>query len=194
MKCLNCGYEFDKPNLKSCPLCGFRIIPGTQSPDNKTVNEERPTVSPQSSSIDNETEGTVDLQIPDEELTFEESEVYIEPQPVIPEPPVISRQDSATEPVAPTVYTGQPVASPDPVSSRAPKVNKHREERITPEDPDEYLENGSYQPYPDETKDDTSYDDDLYSRQGEKNSSSWVAIVIAAIGGVLIGSLLYFSI
>lgn len=180
MKCNNCGYEIEKPNLKTCPLCGNRIIPVTQSPEDKTVDEERLTVPPQSSpSIDYETEETVELEIADkEELTFEETDTYPEQQPVVPEPPVISRQAPAPRPVIPP----------------APPVNIYQEERIIPEDPDEYLENGTYQPYPDEAEDDNSYGDGSYPPTGEKGSSSWIAIVIAALAGLLIGSLLYFSI
>lgn len=180
MKCNNCGYEIEKPNLKSCPLCGNKITHGVQSPDDKTVDEERMAVQTQSSSlIENETEGTVDLEISDEEeLKFEETDTYPEPQPLRPEPPVISRQPIAPEPIRTPVHP----------------ANIYQEERITPEDPDEYLENGTYQPYPDEAEDETFYGDSSYPRPREKSSSSWVAIVVAAIVGILLGSLLYFSI
>ncbi|MDE6279881.1 MAG: hypothetical protein K2M05_07890 [Paramuribaculum sp.] len=193
MKCNNCGYEIEKPNLKTCPLCGNRIIAGAQSSDDKTVSEEPVTVPPQSPALEeSETTAPTKPEIYDEEeliLEVEESDVYPAQEPVLSEPPVVERQSPAPDPVTPPIYNAPVAQAPEPVT-----IPTTYDERITPEDPDEYLENGSYQPYPDEADDESSYDDGSYPQGGEKSSSSWIAIVIAALGGLLIGSLLYFSI
>lgn len=196
MKCNNCGYEIEKPNLKSCPLCGNRIIPAAQSSDDKILSEEQVVVPPQPSPMrESEPNDHFQPEICDEEeLILEESDVYPVQEPVLPEPPVIERQSPAPDPVTTPVYNAPVVQAPEPVIPPSPQVNSSYDERITPEDPDEYLENGSYQPYPDEVEDDTSYGDGSYPREDEKSSSSWLGIVIAAIAGLLIGSLLYFSI
>ncbi len=192
MKCNNCGYEIEKPNLKTCPLCGCRITPAAQPSETPAEEEERVTVPPQTSLLDEEESGeTFELEIADDgEFSFEESSVYPGQQPVEPEAPAMQRQTPEPSPG----YSAPEPPTAEPVYPVRPSVNQSQESRIIPEDPDQYLENGSYQPYPDEPEDETGYDDLSSPQSSEKSSGSWVAIVAAAIGGLLIGSLLYFSI
>lgn len=194
MKCKNCGYEFDKPNLKSCPLCGFKIIPGAQAEEDKAVIEERPTFPTEPSFPNGSTAGdSVEIEIPDRKETIvREAAIYSAPEPVVPEPPVIPKEPEPVAPAPEPVYVAPPVREPKTVKASS-EPRRVPEETVTAEDPDEYVENGSYQPYPDEEEegDETSYDDPTYQPTADKKSGTWIAVTIAAIAGLLIGSILY---
>lgn len=195
MKCKNCGYEFDKPNLKSCPLCGAKIIPGAQVEEDKAAIEERPTFPPEPTSRnENSTEESVEFEIPDRRETIvREAAIHPVPEPVMPAPPVIPKEPEPVAPAPEPVYVAPPVREPKTVKASS-EARRVPEETVMAEDPDEYVENGSYQPYPDEEEegDETYYDDPTYQPTADKKSGTWIAVTIAAIAGLLIGSILYF--
>lgn len=197
MKCNTCGYEFDKPNLKSCPLCGSRIIPGVTASERSAESVVRPMDSSPSPSPALTESETIDFDVSDQQEVIAGDTYTPASAPVLPVNPEPPAADPRPEPVKPTpapVYTAPSAPQPQPTKP-APVTATARDlqARVEPEDPDQYVESGSYQPYPDDEgeTEDSGYP---YPQPGDNKSGSWMAIVIAAVAGLLIGALLYSAI
>lgn len=198
MKCPNCGYEIDKPNKKSCPLCGHRITreellatPSVESiPDpideRADCDIEQPSVSQSVEASPVMTRCPRCSELIPEENNFcpycgcnmrqsivpELSEAVDVPQ-MVEDSPMVSTPNEESDDVASAYYDDavEPEASDD---------------NIREENWDEYIDNGSYIPYEGEEEDIEE------ESPKETGPASWLIIGIAAIAGVLLGALLYY--
>lgn len=193
MKCVNCGYELAKPNIKNCPLCGHRVNPGEVLPEDGLASSGKKTVEPAST---------------DEALAESPAPWDVEPphdaeRESVEANPVSTADTSRQEKVA--FHENPPACDDAPASTNAGaaeeslkhsdsrQVSHHPQEEIIPEDPDQYLENGSYQPYPDDAEDDADYADEQTNPSGGQ-SATWLIYMVAAIAGLLLGVALYLII
>lgn len=194
MKCNNCGYEFDKPNLRSCPLCGEKIIPGVQMDEEKQEVEELPSIPSATSSVnDIAVEKIVEItghqEIPATEVSNDPA-----PQFAVQEHSESAMQPQERESTSEQVNVAPAVKIVKPVNVFV-AAEEEETERVIPEDPDEYVENGSYQPYPDEEAEgQAEYEENTYRKNAGKSSNLWIATAIAAVVGIMIGVLLYLAI
>ena len=217
MKCSNCGYEIDKPNLKTCPLCGYKIV--------RKVQVETP--SPDTTEPKIETlplDQTVVANV-DPSFSIQKEEPKITPQePVAPltvECPgchlripvesnfcphcgynMYSKQDDNSKPEETFEPQTEPIQQSElEIESEPIYIDKEDpDEQLVPstpenyrveEDADEYIENGSYQPYPDEEKEKQEDDIEDENTHDGSTSTSWITITIVAIISVLLGAVLY---
>ncbi len=217
MKCSNCGYEIDKPNLKTCPLCGYKIVrkvqvetplPEIAEPKIGTLPSDQTVVAnvDQSSSIQKD-EPKMTPQEPVSPLTVECPGCHLR----IPVDSnfcphcgydMHSPQEDNNKPEETSEPQEEPIQQPEPEIEPEPVyINEEEPEEQTPtstpenyrveEDVDEYIENGSYQPYPDEEEDKKDDDIDDDNTQDKTSSNSWIIITVVAILSVAIGAILY---
>ncbi len=190
MKCGNCGYEIVKPNLKTCPLCGYKLAPGdTLSEEGHGLSEQTSVETVPHGNVETELPVTRDVQ-PRRDVDTVSGETSSAPSHDTPRHENAASYDNPPVPDD-TVCRVPPMAKNNSVECPAPQPDNHYPQKdVTPEDPDQYVENGSYQPYTDEVEE-GGYDDDRV-KQPESRSSVWVIPLGAAIAGLIIGSILYF--
>lgn len=202
MKCPNCGYEIDKPNKKSCPLCGHRITREEllATPSVESIPQEvlepivekddcdayQPPVSQSAEAHPVMAQCPRCSELIPEENNFcpycgcnmrqsmvpELSEAVDVPQ-MVEDSPVVSEPDEESDGVASDYYDA--VVEP-----------KASDDNIREENWDEYIDNGSYIPYEGEEE---GIEEESPKETGP---ASWLIIGIAAIAGVLLGALLYY--
>lgn len=193
MKCVNCGYELAKPNIKKCPLCGHRVNQEeVSSEDGRASSGQAPVEA--GSAEETITGGPALREVKQPRDTETES---VETSPVSTEETL--RQEKVVYPENPPA----PDSTPHPASmgedldgmkvSDARHVDHSTLGGKIPEDPDQYLENGSYQPYPDEVEGDADHTGEPIRPTGGQ-SATWVVSIAAAIAGLLLGVFLYLII
>lgn len=210
MRCPNCGYEIDKPNKKSCPLCGCKITreellkieaaPQEMAPpvadDAEAVRPQAP-IAPQPSEP-----ASVMVECPRcyksvlEDANFcpycgcdmrkpKAEAPYIEMYAQQPQPP--------TQPV-PNIQIASAEVSMADEDTQTPSDDVIEEDvsdgsistNIREENWDEYIDNGSYIPYEEE-------EESIEEEEPQKiGLASWLIIGIASIVGILLGILLYY--
>ena len=206
MKCPNCGYELEKPNLKNCPVCGHKIK------RDRDVGTPVATTSPLvSSTIESDVYTSEHPRTPEqvihpvmvecplcrtlipEENNFcprcgynmrqhEDSELQEEiatETPSIDDSPLTfgEQMEWNNEP-----QTDDEEDAEEEKQPAMPLPDNRRDENL-----EEYIDNGSYQPDQEEEEilDSTSQVEEAPA------STSWITIILAAIISVLFGALLY---
>ena len=212
MKCPNCGYEIEKPNMKTCPVCGHKlnrkvqIEPQSpsmaQSKEEAILSEEDPqeemTLSSQqeevSQNVSQVTSESKLVECPNchrgvqEESNFcphcgcnmhSLSRIIEEQEPIIEKQMEESTQfDTSAEPAS-SFYNDEDSEQPLDESPSESTLNDNDEE---------YIENGSYQPYHEEEE----VNQEEEAQKTDKSGSSWIAIIVTAIISVLLGALLNY--
>lgn len=202
MKCTNCGYELKKPHLKTCPLCGQKVDPMatvTEEEDlaipGQTVREPEPAGDSIALVVDTpahvEKEAVIITNVEAEEPSENRSE-DLDAAVCQHEVDMARRVDVRTksEQMQP-VYTNPVYTAP--AHEYRPPVSHQPQPEITPEDPDQYMENGSYQPYPEDIDNQGNVDSTEVNQSGSTGFTLMV-IAVAAIAGLLLGVILYLTI
>lgn len=207
MKCQNCGYEIARTNIKTCPCCGNKIIPvenelEENSPAEEIVLTEKVTVEqeiPFESLRSVETPDPVEPQATSAPRV--QNEYRAQPEPRVPREPRVedtfvmdinSRGDMEITTTGSHGYNADAETSythDTPQSS--PQFTEKEELPLMREEEDEYLENGSFQPYPDEIEEEPGYEPE--SEKSSGGSLTWVITIVAALVGLLLGCLLYYG-
>lgn len=209
MRCPNCGYEIDKPNKKSCPLCGHKI-----------TREEMLIVETASQKVVEDVAVNAEEMQPQEPTAPQSSEAAL----AMVECPRCYRSVLADanfcpycgcdmrKPKADAQYIDmyvqqvQPPTQPVPnIQIASAEVSMADEDTQTPSDDvieedvsdgsistnireenwDEYIDNGSYIPYEEE-------EESIEEVPQKIGLASWLIIGIASIVGILLGILLYY--
>lgn len=210
MRCPNCGYEIDKPNKKSCPLCGCKI-----------TREELLTVeaAPQEMAVPVADDAeAVRPQTPITPQPSEPAPVMVEcsrcyksvledanfcpycgcdmRKPKVEAPHIEMYAQQPQQPIQPVpniqiAVEEVPMADEDTQTFSDDVVEEELLDdsistNVREENLDQYVDNGAYLPYDDEEEADDSMP------QETAGSLSWLIIGIAAISGILLGALLYY--
>lgn len=211
MKCPNCGFEIDKPNKKSCPLCGHKItreellIAETMSQEVvEPVAIDAEEMQPQTATAPHSSEPAPAMvecprcyklvleganfcpycgsNMQKPKAEAQHFDMYAQ-QPQPPTRPVPNIQIGLEE--APMADEDTQTFSDDVIEEElvdTPISTNVREENL-----DQYIDNGTYVPYDDE---EDIEDENMQQEVG--STTPWFIIGIAAISGILLGALLYY--
>lgn len=215
MKCPNCGYELEKPNLKNCPACGHKlkrervVVPPavklnsseTSSTDADVKESDRTRESEQSTQTRVVTPRMVECpfchQFISEDSNFcprcgynmREQESSSPQEEIVPEqggeselPIAFETLLESTEKENFPVDSGDYMEEEDASDSDMP-------DNVRDEDLDEDIDNGSYQPYSEEDEESPV---DTNPQKDVSTSSSWFAVIITVVVGILTGALLSY--
>lgn len=205
MKCSNCGYELARPNIKTCPLCGHRITPvetveteekdsPLQSPLEESANPGETVVAePENNDIDLPSDEKIsvnqDFATADNGHTNFHDSYSHETMESHDELPDISGESNNVQ----TVYERSDNASPSIEPSVVPPVYNKPRSSARAENPEEYLDNGSYQPYPEDIDESGNYENRSMESSGSQ-ASAWAVTALAAIAGLLLGAVLFIAV
>ncbi len=172
MKCGYCGYEIARPNVKICPLCGNYVtqkgadeeldsknLPEADNPEKRDLIED-PILTDNESFLGNSN------NIEDTKSSYVE---------VGDTPDLINEK-----------INNQPVETTG--NLQAEEYVQQNNRNLTPEDSDEYLENGTYQPYSYEEEDEEKGQQDI---PAERKELTLVMSLLAVIIGLLMGMIAY---
>lgn len=220
MKCPNCGFEIEKPNVKTCPCCGLKITRVEVVPDEGAVPLETPSTAAHQDEMPSNKPSDIHVQPASQQL----------PEPVMVECPMCRTQvpedtnfcpncgnnmharveqehfDSSTISDAPDYATSEALrTNQEPEATEeydAPSVSTpvvEQEKPTTPsridnyraEDTDQYVENGAY--IPDEPEEDANDEpEDTPQKQETSSIPPSIIFIVTAIVSIALGVGLYF--
>ena len=211
MKCSNCGYEFEKPSQKTCPLCGHKVTRISLVTDEESIPQEQTS----NDFIEAEAVSSIDAS-PSVSPT-----VKTEPAPVTLECPICHTKVSEDTNFCPHCghdmhfnaieEPNEETVSLKPIESAVEEMVAHEEQdvitdaelvaeqEITPisnhhdnyrdEDGDEYIENGAY--VPDSEEDSQQWTTESTPQSERSSVSQSLILIITAILSIALGAAIY---
>lgn len=179
MKCPICGFDIEKPNQKTCPLCGHKLTQEDVVADERITSQGTPPSVP----------------LPEEEVSNRTGVIHDQPTP--PPPTVecngwereIQTSIEQSDAVSQVPYeTPQDNAYPEENDKSDSTSASARVENYRTEDNDQYVANGAYIPDPEDTETEISNETEV---EGSSTVSQTMVYVIAAVLSIAIGALLY---